>query len=56
MTGNIRVRDVCEKIHRDFVSQFKYARIWGPSAKFGGQSVGIDQKLVDTDIVELHMQ
>jgi len=56
MKGRPKIRDVCEMIHKDFVKNFKYARIWGPSAKFDGQCVGIDHELMDKDVVELHMK
>lgn len=45
------VGDVCELIHRDFKNNFRYAMIWGKSAKFPGQMVGIDHLLSDGDIV-----
>ena len=48
------VRDVCLRLHRIFEKHFKYARVWGPSAKYPGQKVGIDFKLKDCDIVEIH--
>ena len=28
------VKDVCDKLHRDFVKRFRFARIWGKSVKF----------------------
>ncbi len=51
---NSTVRDVAERIHKDFKSDLKYARIWGHSAKFPGQRVGLMHILKDKDIVELH--
>lgn len=45
------VEDVCNKLHRDLVKLFKYAQIWGKSAKFPGQRVGLDHIVVDGDIV-----
>jgi small GTP-binding protein len=50
------VFDVAERIHKEFAKRLKYARIWGPSAKFNGQKVGIQHMLKDKDIVELHME
>lgn len=51
------IKDVCEKLHRDFVEKFKFARIWGKSAKFEAMKVlKLDHKLMDGDIVELHMK
>ena len=46
------VRDVAEKILHGFSKQVKETRIWGPSSKFAGQSVGMNHKLRDMDIVE----
>ncbi|UCC91821.1 MAG: TGS domain-containing protein [Candidatus Aenigmatarchaeota archaeon] len=51
-----KVRDVAERIHKDFERNLEYARIWGPSAKFDGQKVGRERVLKDRDIVELHME
>ena len=50
------VRNVCEKIHRDFVNKFKFARIWGRSAAFPGQKIGIEHKLNDEDILQIHLR
>ena len=48
--------DVTQKVHKDFVKNFKYAKISGKSAKFKWQTVGKDHVLKDDDIVELHMK
>ena len=45
------VGDVCELIHRDFRNNFRYAMVWGKSAKFPGQTVGMDHVVEDQDIV-----
>jgi hypothetical protein len=50
------VLDIAEKIHKDFARRLEYARIWGASAKFPEQKVGVRHVLKDGDIVELHMQ
>lgn len=47
------VADVCSTIHRDFVEKFRYARIWGKSAKYGGQRVGLSHLLTDEDVVSI---
>jgi len=52
----ITIEGVCRNIHRDFVKKFKYARIWGKSAKFPGQIFHkLDKKLEDGDIIEIHI-
>jgi ribosome-interacting GTPase 1 len=48
------VLDLARAIHKDFVSNMKFARIWG-SAKFGGQRVEKNYVLKDRDIVEFHV-
>ena len=47
------VRDVCVKLHRDFVRKFRYARVKGPSAKFDWQRVGLDHVLKDKDLLPI---
>jgi len=50
------IKGVCEHLHRDFVKRFRYARMWGPSAKFDGQQVrDIKRELRDGDVLELHL-
>lgn len=46
------VEDFAEKVHKDFVTDLKSARIWG-SGVFEGQKVGRDHTLHDGDVVEL---
>jgi ribosome-interacting GTPase 1 len=51
------LRDLCLKLHKDFVDKFKFARMWGKSAKYDGQHlVKLDHVLQDKDIVELRMK
>ena len=51
---NTTVIEVAKKIHSSLYKNFKYARIWGPSAKYPGERVGGDHVLMDGDIVEIH--
>jgi len=49
------ILDVCKHIHRDLAKKFKFARIWGKSAKFPGQHIQKPDKLLaDGDVVEIH--
>ncbi len=50
------VEDACRKIHKEFVKRFQFARVWGKSARFPGQRVGLDHVLEDGDILELHIR
>ncbi len=47
------VGQIAEKIHKDFIKLFRYARVWGSSVELPGQHVGKDHTLMDTDIVEI---
>ncbi|MEF8874835.1 MAG: GTPase [Candidatus Thermoplasmatota archaeon] len=47
------VKDVCKKLHSDFLEKFRYARIWGPTAKFPKQKVGLDHELAEGDTVRI---
>jgi uncharacterized protein len=50
------IKRMCEKLHKDFVKKFKFARLWGKSVKFDSQKVlKLKHKLKDKDIVELHI-
>ena len=48
------VLDVARSIHSRLVKNFRYAKIWGPSAKYPGERVGLDHEVMDGDIVEIH--
>jgi len=49
------IKDVCNKLHKDFADKFKFARVWGKSAKHPGQKVMLKHKLKDKDILEIHL-
>ncbi|MBI2654644.1 GTP-binding protein [Candidatus Woesearchaeota archaeon] len=50
------LRDVCLKLHKDFISKFRFARIWGKSVKFDGMVLRRLEHIVqDNDIVEIHL-
>jgi len=48
------VLEVAKKLHSNLYRRFKYARIWGQSAKYPGQKVGSDHAMKDEDIIEIH--
>lgn len=47
------VEDVCRGVHKDLVEQFKYASVWGTSAKHEPQRVGVKHDLQDEDVVQI---
>ena len=54
MKQNDTLEDVCKKIHGDFTRLFKYAQIWGKSAKHPGQRFQrLDHVMKDGDIVQI---
>lgn len=48
------VLEAARIIHSSLYKNFKYAKIWGSSAKYPGQRVGGDHVLEDGDILEIH--
>lgn len=50
------VKEVMEKIHKGMSGRFRSANVWGKSVKFDGQNVGLNHKLADGDILELHLR
>lgn len=49
------VEDLAGEIHKDFITTFKFARIFN-STKFSGKKVGLEYKLQDNDVVEIHVE
>jgi hypothetical protein len=47
------VYDLALKLHKDFVQYFKYSQVWGKSAKFPGQKLGLRHELQDNDVVTI---
>lgn len=52
-TGKSSVADFCNRIHKTLINQFKYALVWGVSAKHRPQRVGKDHVLDDEDVVQI---
>lgn len=49
---NSTFREAVEKILKGMSDKIKRARVWGPSSKFGGQTIGLEHILKDKDIIE----
>ena len=47
------VHNICGKIHRNMIRDFKFAQVWGKSVKFEGQKVGLDHKVLDEDVLTI---
>jgi len=50
---NCTVENVCQLIHRDLASQYKYSLVWGTSAKHIPQRTGVGHVLEDEDVVQI---
>ncbi|MBI5001146.1 MAG: GTP-binding protein [Euryarchaeota archaeon] len=44
---------ICDTIHRDIRPRFRFANVWGKSAKFPGQNVGLGHVLKDQDVLTI---
>eukprot|EP00759_Apiculatamorpha_spiralis_P014106 PhF_6_TR20824/c0_g1_i1/m.29975/K06944/K06944; uncharacterized protein len=47
------VDDVCRRIHKDIISKFKYALVWGTSARHEPQRVGVKHVVEDEDVIQV---
>jgi len=47
------IGDICDRLHRDFRKRFRYAQVWGLSAKHEGQRTGMEHMLSDNDIITI---
>lgn len=48
------VEDAVKRLHKDFFKYFKFVRVWG-SSKYPGERAGLEYKLRDGDIIEVHI-
>merc|ERR1712087_980246 len=47
------VADLCNKLHRTLLADYKHALVWGQSVKFNPQKVGKDHQLFDEDVIQI---
>lgn len=47
------ILQVCDAVHRDMKNQFKYALVWGSSAKHSPQKCGLQHPVNDEDVVQI---
>lgn len=55
MKKDSNVGNAAKRLHKDFLKYFRFARVWGLSAKYKGEKVGLDHKLEDKDVLEIHI-
>ncbi|ODV91697.1 hypothetical protein CANCADRAFT_273 [Tortispora caseinolytica NRRL Y-17796] len=51
--SNSTIENVCDRIHRSIKDQFKYALVWGASAKHNPQKCGLSHHVADEDVVSI---
>lgn len=51
-----KIGDLLQRLPSDLEHAFKAAMVWGPSARFPGQTVGRDHVLADEDVVTVVVQ
>jgi len=44
------------KINRNFLKSFKYAKIWGSSANYEGEKVGLRRRLGDNTVITFYLE
>lgn len=50
---NATIEHVCHQIHRSIPAVFKYALLWGTSAKHQPQKVGLLNSVADEDVIQI---
>lgn len=50
---NSSIEDVCDQVHRTLKETFKYALVWGASARHVPQRVGLGHIVADEDVVSI---
>ena len=51
--SNSTIEDVCDQVHRTLKENFKYALVWGVSARHVPQRVGLTHIVADEDVVSI---
>ena len=47
------IEEVCDQVHRTLKETFKYAMVWGASARHVPQRVGLSHVVADEDVVSI---
>ena len=50
------IEEVCDQVHRTLKETFKYAMVWGASARHVPQRVGLSHIVADEDVVSIGTQ
>ena len=50
----LTIKSALMQIHKDFITEFSHACVWGRSVKFNPQRVGINHELLDEDVFQIY--
>jgi ribosome-interacting GTPase 1 len=53
LKSGVTVEEVCKGIHKSLLEEFKFALVWGNSAKHVPQRVGLTHVIQDSDVVQV---
>lgn len=51
--NGVTIKSVVEQIHKNLINEFAFAKVWGRSAKFYPQKVGLTHVLMDEDVIQI---
>ncbi|KAL6042753.1 Developmentally-regulated GTP-binding protein 2 [Balamuthia mandrillaris] len=51
--NGVTVQAACASVHKEMISNFKYAMVWGTSAKHCPQRCGLSHELHDQDVLQI---
>ncbi|HUW89418.1 MAG TPA: TGS domain-containing protein, partial [Candidatus Nanopelagicaceae bacterium] len=51
------IENLCRKIHKRFITDYRYSLVWGKSAKHPGQKYdNLDHIIKDGDIISIYLK
>eukprot|EP01111_Echinosteliopsis_oligospora_P009912 TRINITY_DN2997_c0_g2_i1.p1 TRINITY_DN2997_c0_g2~~TRINITY_DN2997_c0_g2_i1.p1 ORF type:complete len:370 (-),score=98.19 TRINITY_DN2997_c0_g2_i1:8-1117(-) len=53
MRQGATVESICRTLHKELIDQFRYALVWGRSAKHTPQRVGLSHLMTDEDVIQI---
>ena len=56
MKAGSTIEDITRKIHNKFYKSFRYAKVWGESAKHPGQIVHLNHVVADNDLITIFLK
>jgi len=50
----LTVKSAIMQIHRDLLTEFSHAMVWGRSCKYSPMKCGLNQELCDEDVIQIY--